>query len=167
MKIRWMALGLVLLLAAPMLGDAQRRDRRQQQQQPEPPLSTILPDDQQIENSIGQMLAAWQVGDVGLLREHYADDVAVVSGAYEPPIVGWANFAQAYVRQRDRMQAVQLDRRNTVVRTSGSVAWVTYQWQFQAMVEGAPMAAQGHTTLVLEKRSNRWLIVHNHTSVVP
>jgi ketosteroid isomerase-like protein len=34
-------------------------------------------------------------------------------------------------------------------------------------VDGQPADSQGQTTLVLEKRNNRWVIVHNHTSLAP
>jgi hypothetical protein len=34
-------------------------------------------------------------------------------------------------------------------------------------VDGNKIAARGDTTLVLEKRNGAWLIVLNHTSVMP
>lgn len=124
------------------------------------------PDDQQIETNIGEMLAGWQIGDAELMHKYYADDLVVVSGLYEPPLVGWANYAAAYRQQRQRMQSVRLDRRNTLVKIRGDVAWASYQWEFSATVDGRSMGAQGQATLVLERRGDRWLIVHNHTSVV-
>ena len=61
-----------------------------------------------------------------------------------------------------------MDRSNTLIRIapSGQFAWACYQWDFSAMVDGNPMAAEGQTTLVLEKRNENWVIVHNHTSLV-
>jgi uncharacterized protein (TIGR02246 family) len=166
MRLRvWLLLLMILALAA--AADAQRRDRRQPAKQADSSVAAVLPDDQRIEGGISQMLAAWQLGDAGLLHEHYAEDVVVVSGAYEPPIVGWTAFAQGYVRLMQRMQGVRVDRRNTLIRTQGNLAWVTYQWEMQAILDGAPTFTRGHTTLVLEKRGGNWLIVHNHTSVVP
>jgi ketosteroid isomerase-like protein len=66
------------------------------------------------------------------------------------------------------MQQVRLDRSNTLIRIapSATVAWACYQWEFTAMVDGSPSAANGQTTLVLEKRGDDWVIVHNHTSLV-
>ena len=123
-------------------------------------------DEQLIETSIGEMLAGWQIGDVDLLHRHYAEDVMVVSGAYEPPLIGWANYLAGYQSQRQRMQSVRLDRRNTFLKVKGNFAWSTYQWEFSAIADGRPMGAQGQATLVWEKRGDRWLIVHNHTSMV-
>ena len=65
------------------------------------------------------------------------------------------------------MAQVRLDRSNTMIRVQGSVAWACYQWDFAATVDGQPNTAQGQTTLVMEKRNNHWIIVHNHTSMVP
>jgi len=33
-------------------------------------------------------------------------------------------------------------------------------------VDGKPMASQGQTTVVVAKRNNQWVIVHNHTSLI-
>jgi len=125
-----------------------------------------LPDDQAIEAGISEMLAGWQIGDVDLMHRHYANDVMVVSGVYEPPIIGWDNYLKAYQAQRQRIQSVRLDRSNTYTKIQGNFAWCTYQWEFSAMEGGQPTGARGQATLILEKRGDRWLIVHNHTSVV-
>lgn len=166
MKTSPLAVALILLVGFSVAAEAQRRDRRQPARQTEPPVTAALPDDQRIEGSISQMLAAWQVGDVSLLREHYADNVVVVSGAYEPPLIGWAAFAQGYLRLMQRMQGARLERRDTVIRTLGNVAWATYLWELQATVDGTPTLTRGHATLILEKQGERWLIVHNHTSLI-
>jgi uncharacterized protein (TIGR02246 family) len=125
-----------------------------------------LPDEQAIEIAISEMLAAWQIGDTDRLHQYYADDVSVVSGAWEPPVTGWTNFLASYQKLRARVQEVRKDRENTLVRVYGSFAWACFQWDFSATVDGQAMMAHGQTTLVFEKRSDRWLIVHDHTSIV-
>lgn len=125
-----------------------------------------LPDGEAIDLAISEMLGAWQIGDIEMLHKYYADDVTVVSGAWEPPLIGWVNFVQAYQTQRVRVQGAQLERRNTLVKVTGNLAWADYQWEFSATVDGKPTSARGHTTLILERRNDRWLIVHNHTSLV-
>jgi ketosteroid isomerase-like protein len=116
---------------------------------------------------ISEMLGAWQVGDADKLHKDYVDDVTVVNGAYAPPIVGWTNYLAVYQQQRTRMSQVRLDRSNTLIRVVGNVGWACYQWDFAATVDGQPSTTQGQTTLVMEKRNNHWIIVHNHTSMVP
>jgi ketosteroid isomerase-like protein len=123
-------------------------------------------EEQKVEIFLSEMLAAWQIGDVELLHKYHADDVVVVSGVYEPPITGWTNYAQAYLRQRERTQSVRLERVNTYLVVRGNIAWATYQWNFAAVVDGQATSVQGHTTLVLEKRKEKWVVTLNHTSAV-
>ena len=158
---------LVLLLGALLAaspGVAQKKKKEPKGDQSTPLIK--VPDGDQIETTISEMLAAWQIGDTELLHKYYAADVMVVSGAWEPPLMGWANFLKAYQSQRERMQGGRMDRRNTLIATRGNIGWAVYQWDFGAMVDGRQVGARGHTTLVLEKRGDRWLIVHNHTAVI-
>jgi ketosteroid isomerase-like protein len=172
---RWMerSVGLVLLLVLSLAtaspGAAQKK-KKNDDTQPTPPPSVInsLPDEQRIDYVIGEMLGAWQIGDIEMLHKNMADDVSVVAGTWTPPAVGWTSYLAAYQIQRARMQQVRLDRNNTLIRIAPSkmVAWACYQWEFSAVVDGSPSAAVGQTTLVLEKRGDAWIIVHNHTSLI-
>jgi ketosteroid isomerase-like protein len=126
-----------------------------------------LPDPQAIELMVSQMLAAWQIGDEQLLHSFYAEEVLVVSGAWEPPLQGWPAYLSAYQTQRARTQGARLERTNTFTKVLGVNAWCTYQWEFTGQVDGVPTNAVGQTTLGLEKHGAKWLIVVNHTSVAP
>jgi ketosteroid isomerase-like protein len=128
---------------------------------------SALSDEQQIDYTISEMLGAWQLGDVEKMHKDYADDVSIVNGSWAPPIIGWTNYLAIYQLQRTRMSQVRMDRSNTYIKVSGTVAWSCYQWDFGAVVDGQQTQSQGHTTLVLEKRNNHWVIVHNHTSLAP
>jgi ketosteroid isomerase-like protein len=127
----------------------------------------IIPmsDEQQIDYMISTMLGAWQLGDVEKLHQTYADDVIIVSGTWSPPVIGWSNYVVLYQQQRARVQQIRMDRLNTFIKVNGNFGWATYQWEFNATVDGQPMNSQGQTTLVVEKRNDRWVIVHYHTSV--
>jgi ketosteroid isomerase-like protein len=157
---------ILLGLAGPAA--AQQKDKKKKNDAPKSDGQPTIPmgDEQQIDYMISSMLGAWQVGDVDKLHQSYADDVTLVSGVWAPPVVGWANYAPSFQQQRARMQQVRMDRTNTFVKVDGTVAWACYQWDFEATVDGQPSASRGQTTLVMEKRNNHWLIVHNHTSVV-
>jgi ketosteroid isomerase-like protein len=161
------SLFLLLSLTLASTASAQKK-KKKNDTTPNPPTAVMLPDEQRIDNAIGEMLGAWQLGDVEKLHAHYADDVDVVNGMWAPPVVGWPNYLTSYQSQRARAQQVRLDRTNTLIRVgpSGNVAWASYQWEFSAVVDGVPSSAFGHTTLVFEKRNDNWLIVHNHTSLV-
>jgi ketosteroid isomerase-like protein len=159
-----LAVCIAMFLSIPSPVAAQKEKKKKN-----PPADTHttipMPDEQQIDYNISEMLGAWQLGDIDRLHKIYADDAVFVSGLWEPPVFGWSTFLPLYQLQRARMQQVRLDRVNTYIKVSGAVGWACYQWDFSGTVDGKPMTARGQTTLVLEKRSDRWLIVHNHTSV--
>jgi uncharacterized protein (TIGR02246 family) len=128
---------------------------------------SLLPDNQAIDLLVSQMLGAWQAGDAEAMQKFYADDMTVISGAWEPPLFGWANYVRAYQAQIGRTSGCRLERTNSYTKVMGDAAWMTYQWQFWGNVDGTRTQAIGHTTLVLQKRAGSWLIVLNHTSVIP
>jgi uncharacterized protein (TIGR02246 family) len=168
-----LAIGPALLVGASEPRDAalhsaaqnQKNNKKQRDHSDE--LAAALPDPQAIDLLVSQMLAAWQIGDVDTMHKYYDEDVAAVSGSWEPPLLGWRAYSAAYQKQHARTQSSRLDRTNTFTKVVGDTAWVTYQWQFSGQVDGQPATALGHTTLVLQKRDGRWLIVLNHTSAIP
>jgi uncharacterized protein (TIGR02246 family) len=129
--------------------------------------ASLLSDNQAIDLMISQMLGAWQAGDSGGLQKFYADDMMAISGAWEPPLIGWTNYVRAYQAQMARTSGCRMERSNSYTKVMGESALVTYQWQFAGNVDGKLTQALGHTTLVLQKRAGNWLIVLNHTSAIP
>jgi len=125
-----------------------------------------LPDAQAIDQAIGEALGYWQIGDAESLHKYYADDVVLVSGAWEQPIIGWDNFLKVYQAQRAQISGARMDRSNTLIKVNGNTAWATYQFLYAAQSEGKVAQFRGHTTLFLVKQANRWVITLNHSSVV-
>jgi len=124
------------------------------------------PDAQAIDQVIGEALGYWQIGDADSMRKYYADDVVLVSSAWEPPIIGWDNFLKAYQAQRAQVSGARMDRSNTLIKVNGNNAWATFQFVYAAQMEGKVMQFRGHTTLILAKQADRWVITLNHSSVV-
>jgi ketosteroid isomerase-like protein len=156
MMNRWLG---SILVAAVALGTISAAPQRT-------PLPPGTPEEEVLENEISEMLGAWQIGDFTMMKNYSADDVIVVSGAWEPALVGWAKYLQAYMRQREHVTSVRLDRTNSFIKVIGNFAWVTYQWDFSGIVDGTATDSRGQTTLIFQKREGHWLIVHNHTSIV-
>jgi len=125
-----------------------------------------LTDEQQIDYMLSEYLGAWQLGDTERMHKFYSEDVSVVNGGWAAPVIGWTNFLALYEQQKLHIQKVRLDRMNTYIKVNGTTAWTCYQWEFDALVDDTPTTARGQTTLILVKRDTRWLIVHDHTSVV-
>jgi len=119
-----------------------------------------------INEDIGEMLGAFQVGNTDMMHKYYADDCTFVQSTYDPPVLGWQNYAALYEREKAAYQGMQLIRRNTNIFVHGDVAWASYQWEFDGMWNGNPYTTRGQTTLIFTKVNGNWLIVHNHTSEV-
>src|SRR5258708_6685870 len=77
-----------------------------------------IPDSQAIDQAIGEALGYWQIGDVESMHKYYADDVVVVSGLWEPPVVGSDNFVKAYQAQRARVTGTHMARSNTIIQVN-------------------------------------------------
>jgi len=164
--IRWLTVWMMLvLLSTPAFAQKKNKNAGKDDGSslPMPPIP--VPDE--LDHNIGEMLGAWQVGDVEAMHKYYDDNVTVVAGTYEPPIVGWANYAAAYQKMHARIQEMQFVRRNTFIYNRGDMAWAMYQWEFYGMVDRVRTnIVHGQTTLVFSKTGDRWLIVHNHTSEI-
>lgn len=164
MRKIWILLSLTCFFAGfAARANAQKPQKKNTPATPEV-ISMSIPD--QINHDIGEMLGAWQVGDVEAMHKYYADDATWVSGSYDQPVVGWQNYVQKYLEQRKGFTGIQLITRNVNVFHYGDTAWACYQWEFAGLAEGKPMSARGQATLVFVKRGDQWLIVHNHTSQI-
>ena len=165
----WSILALALMTVA-IPAAAQKKDKNKNA--PPPDLGEEIksamhtPDSQAIDQAIGEALGYWQIGDAVSLHRYYAEDVVMVSGAWEPPVIGWDNFLKAYQMQRAQASGVRIDRSNTLIRVNGNSAWATYQFIYAAQVNGSSAQYRGHTTLLLAKQGDRWVITLNHSSVV-
>src|SRR5579862_1231458 len=166
----WIVWALALLVAA-VPANAQKKDKNKNAA-PSPDTTQDFktamntPDTQVIDQEIGEALGYWQIGDAESLHKYYADDVVVVSGAWEPPVIGWDNYLKSYQAQRAQVSGARMDRSNTLIKVNGNSAWATYQFLYVAQAQGSVVQFRGHTTLVLMKKADRWLITLNHSSIV-
>jgi ketosteroid isomerase-like protein len=169
-KSRVLAVLALLLLALAVPAAAQKnKDKKKQQQSDSASDAQNMPgvsDTQAVDLAIGQSLGYWQIGDVDSLHKYYADDVVVVTGDWSPPLIGWDNYAKAYQAQRARVTGGRMDRTNTFLKVDGNTAWATYQFYYVTSLNNQVSESRGHTTLILNKRGDRWLIVLNHSSIV-
>ena len=165
------AFSLLLALALGVVPAAAQKQKKQKSPAPgatddSSSSPVLIPDSQKIDQEISEMLGYWQIGMADQMQKYYSPDVLVITGAWEPPISGWAAYAAAYQTMRARIQGGQLDRTNTLIKVDGSYAFATYQWEYFATIDGSQDDVRGHTTLIFEKQADTWLIVLDHTSVV-
>ena len=167
-SVTWIALTLILMAAAVPATAQKNKDKKNNQPAADSHVDfkSLIPDSQAVDQTVGEALGYWQIGDVDSLHKYYSDDVVVVSGLWEPPVVGWANYLKAYQEQRARVPGGRLERSNTLIKVTGNSAWATYQFVYVAMVESKVMQIQGHTTLILNKQVDHWVIVLDHSSIL-
>ena len=161
------ALALLLLAVAVPAAAQKNKDKKKQQQSESASDAQNMPAvsyKQAVDLAIGR--GYWQIGDVDSLHKYYADDVVVVTGDWSPPLIGWDNYAKAYQAQRARVTGGRMDRTNTFLKVDGNTAWATYQFYYVTSLNNQVSESRGHTTLILSKRGDRWLIVLNHSSIV-
>jgi ketosteroid isomerase-like protein len=166
----WLILAFSLIAIA-LPASAQKKDKNKNPAPP-PDITDEMkqamrgPDSQVIDQTIGEALGYWQIGDTDSLHKYYADDVVLVSGAWEPPVIGWDNFLKSYQAQRAQISGARMDRINTLIKVNGNSAWATYQFTYAAQMNGTVVQFHGHTTLCLSKQADRWIITLDHSSIV-
>jgi ketosteroid isomerase-like protein len=163
--VRFIAGVLVFAVASGVLAEQKKKKSAAAESSGQMPAAPV-PVADKIDHDIGEMLGAFQVGDVEGMHKYYADNATFVSSAYEPPVVGWQNYASVYQRERAAFEGMQLIRRNSFIFNHGDMAWASYQWDFESALNGKPFSVRGQTSLILMKVGDNWLIVHNHTSEI-
>lgn len=123
-------------------------------------------EEEKIEAVIAGLIDAYRNGDAAAMSRYYAPEVTVVPSDYTPAVSGWANVEARYRQAYANLSGAEMVRENTHVERRGNLAWAFYQWRFAGVAGQRTIGTQGHTTLVLEKRGGKWVIVHNHTSAI-
>ena len=171
-RFGWRAALIFVAVALAASSAAAQKNKNKKAPEPDPNAISDLrsalpapPDSQAVDQAVGEMLGYWQIGDIDMLHKYYANDVVMVSGAWEPPVVGWDNFVKAYQTQRAGVTGVRIERTNTYIKVNGNSAWATYQFLYVAVApDGKIVQFRGHTTLILNKAADRWVIAMNHSS---
>ena len=143
----------ILLMALPGLVSAQRTaDQRSAEE---------------VRALFGEFNQAWERRDSAFIARYYAHDPEGVFFFERRQLVGWprvdtlyrnmfANAARGTVRSTEDV----LD-----VRARDNVAWGAANFRL-AVIEpnGDSTVDEGRQSVVLERRSGRWVVVHRHTS---
>lgn len=106
--------------------------------------------------------------DMELYAENIAHDEAMVNfGAFGAPIIGWEALKQVMDAQNETLSETKIDVSDVTIHVSGDgkLAWATCLWKLTAMLGEEPIEFPIRCTWVLEKREDRWLIVHFHKSM--
>jgi uncharacterized protein (TIGR02246 family) len=121
----------------------------------------------EIDALLRRSAADWNRGDLAAFMNDYARDslLSFVSG--RGVLYGWQTLFDRYQRAffQPRAPRDSLAFTDLVVRAlDDDLAFATARFQ---LTRGDSVVASGPFTLILEKRGERWLIIHDHTSSDP
>lgn len=106
--------------------------------------------------------------DMELYGKNVAHDPEMVNfGGFGDPIVGWDALKKAMEGQNSALSQTKITVSDLAIHISdtGKLAWATCLWDFKGMVGENPIELPVRCTWILEKRENRWIILHFHKSM--
>jgi len=107
--------------------------------------------------------------DIQLYADIFVHDPDMVNFGTEASqrIVGWDVLKRAIEDQNAALSGTKITQTDVTVNVSpeGRFAWATSLWSFKATMQAQAIDLPVRCTWVLEKRNNKWGIVHFHKSV--
>lgn len=113
------------------------------------------------------MWAAIEAGDA----ERYATHVHPAFTQFGENDPYLASGKEAEVRSMTgylrRASGVRTSMHQPEVTVRGDVAWITYYWTDEGVIEGKRFASRGKSTRIFVRENGRWLCIHGHYTAIP
>lgn len=122
----------------------------------------------EIESLLDRYVASVELEDMEQYARIVCHDTEMINfGAFGDPIVGWDGLQAVMESQNAGLDSVKIDQSDVQIHVfpSGSHAWATSQWRFQAKAGENALDLPVRCTWVLEKRGDEWKIIHFHKSI--
>jgi len=118
---------------------------------------------------VPKIVAAWGTMDISKVAPYYAGDADLAYFDIVPlKYNNWKEYsegAQKYLFEPNRSISAKLND-DFAVHRRGTLAWATFTLAIDLVSkEGASSHLNARWTMVLEKRSKGWVVVHEHVSV--
>lgn len=128
------------------------------------PDTTLRGDQVAVAQTIRALFAAAERKDIAALDTLYAgDSLTVIEGAGINR--GWADYRDTHLGPELReLQNFRYRPFELQVRTSGNLAWATFQYAIAGQLGQRTLDQVGRGTAVLEHRGTRWVVRHTQTS---
>lgn len=91
-------------------------------------------------------------------------DVIFYAPEVDGRFVGLEGIRLMLERDWSQTKALSFEYQLTSISAAGVVAWVVSDTIFNAIIDGHRLSLPCRVTVILEKRGNKWLIVHGHFS---
>jgi len=124
---------------------------------------------QEVQGTFDRYVEAWRQGDLKTLTDIYATDAKL--GVYWPDptrpslIEGWDEVREHLATIFALTGGLDLEFTDQRIQRYGNIAILTSNWKW--LVPTQPALATGRATFVFQRRGSKWVIVHEHSSLVP
>lgn len=136
------------------------------QKAPEP--VDIEEEEAQIKAVLESYVTSVENEDMELYAQNMAQDADMINfGGFGDPIVGWDALKEIMEGQNAALSETKINVSDLKIHVSedGKFGWATCLWDLKAMMGENPIDLPVRCTWILEKRDNRWIIVHWHKSM--
>ena len=161
MKLRWMAVGLVLVLLAGAAGAAAQAEKKA-------PAKAAAKSADDFHALMQKIFEAWSSTDASGVAPYYAQEPGHVYYDIAPmKYNGWQEYAEGYKKLVADCTSVKLTLGSDAgAHQRGNIAWATGTWRGDLVKkDGSKETLEGRWTAIFEKHGEKWIIVHDHFSV--
>ena len=123
-----------------------------------------------LRDRINQVWEAWSAKDPQRASEFYAKDPSLVFFDVAPvKYTGWSEYAKGVVPVLAQHEYLKLSPGDDLaIHRQGNLAWVTSALNTDVKLKNGPRTTTPvRWTAIWERRAGKWLIVHEHVSMVP
>jgi ketosteroid isomerase-like protein len=161
MKLRWIAVGLVLVLLAGAAGAAAQAEKKAA------PAKAAKPA-QDFPALMKKIAEAWSSTDPSGVAPYYAQEPTRVFYDITPlKYNGWQEYAEGYKKFMADYSSVKFTLgADAQAQQRGNFAWANATWRGDMVrKDGIKETLDGRWTAIFEKRGGKWIIVHDHFSL--
>jgi ketosteroid isomerase-like protein len=121
-----------------------------------------------VEQVFDRYVQGWNQGSVEILSAIYANDARLTvywPDPSNPSVQGWDTVKKDLADVFKRIHGMALDFVERKVEIYGDVAVLTSNWTWKE--PAAPMFEHGRASFVFQRRNQKWMVVHEHSSIMP
>ena len=122
-------------------------------------------DEAAVRRVVAAVAAFSETNDIAGLDTLFAPDswVQIIEGSGVN--LGWADYRDHHLKpELVEMRNLRYRFLDIAPQVRGNVAWAPFRYELAADVTSGHVEVEGRGTIILERRSQRWLVVQLHTS---
>ena len=122
----------------------------------------------QIVSVLNSYVTSVENEDMELYAQNMAHDSDMINfGGFGDPIIGWDALIETMKGQNASLSETEINMSDLKIHVweDGKSGWATCLWNLKAIMGENPIELPIRCTWILEKRDNRWIIVHWHKSM--